>query len=219
MEKVCAYAQGKFPVVKSVIDAEIYAAMETMSALKIPFLDKREITLRMDCQAIISFHNKSTRNKPSRVRWIAFPDYITDIGVKINFEHIDGKLNVLADTLSRLVEGREIVAVLIDDAEEAASSTRFLLLTKYEDLIHDTLPKILLKEEHNKRHLMAKIEDEAIINVLEKLRELELIQQMKEYDFNRRQHMDGGQQSYWKKNLDTVRESQKDLWNEIQRIQ
>ncbi|KAG6497182.1 hypothetical protein ZIOFF_045071 [Zingiber officinale] len=133
MEKVCAYAHGKFPVVKLVIDAEIFAAMETMSDLKIHFLDKREITMRTDC----------------------------------------------------LVEGREVVAVLTDAAEEASTSTRFPLLAEYEDLIHAMLPKILLKEEHNKRHRMAKIEDEAIINVLEKL----------------------------------LRESRKDLWNDVQRIQ
>ncbi|KAG6521262.1 hypothetical protein ZIOFF_018373 [Zingiber officinale] len=48
IERICAYAHGKFPTVKSVIDAEIYAAMETMSTLKIHFLDKEEITLRTD---------------------------------------------------------------------------------------------------------------------------------------------------------------------------
>ena len=102
MEKVCAYASGKFPVIKSTIDAEIYACMETMEALKIHYLDKKEITLRTDCQAIISFYNKTSNNKPSRVRWIGFTDYITGSGVKIEFEHIDGKNNVLADYLSRL---------------------------------------------------------------------------------------------------------------------
>ncbi|KAG6518382.1 hypothetical protein ZIOFF_021857 [Zingiber officinale] len=44
--------------------------------------------------------------------------------------------------------------------------------------------------EHEKRHQMAKIEDEAIDNVLESLRELELIIQMKEYDFLRRRQME-----------------------------
>ncbi|KAJ3705006.1 hypothetical protein LUZ61_008711 [Rhynchospora tenuis] len=101
-EKVCAYASGKFQVLKSTIDAEIHACMETMSALKIHYLDKQEITLRTDCQAIISFYNKSASNKPSRVRWISFVDFVTGTGVKVNFEHIDGKLNVLADSLSRL---------------------------------------------------------------------------------------------------------------------
>ena len=76
--------------------------METMKSLKIHYLDKREITLRTDCQAIISFYNKSSNNKPSRVRWLNFVDFITGTGVEVKFEHIDGKLNVLADSLSRL---------------------------------------------------------------------------------------------------------------------
>nr|QEG78874.1 polyprotein [Bougainvillea chlorotic vein banding virus] len=101
-EKVCAYASGKFPVVKSSIDAEIHAAMFTLEKLKIYYLDKEEITLRTDCQAIISYYNKSNSNKPSRARWIAFTDYITNTGTTIRFEHIEGKLNVLADALSRI---------------------------------------------------------------------------------------------------------------------
>ncbi|KAJ3708598.1 hypothetical protein LUZ61_012303 [Rhynchospora tenuis] len=101
-ERVCAYASGKFPTLKSTIDAEIHACMETMSALKIHYLDQKEITLRTDCQAIISFYNKSAQNKPSRVRWINFVDFVTGTGVQVHFEHIDGKLNILADSLSRL---------------------------------------------------------------------------------------------------------------------
>ncbi|KAJ3689111.1 hypothetical protein LUZ61_018275 [Rhynchospora tenuis] len=102
-ERVCAYASGKFPTLKSTIDAEIHACMETMSALKIHYLDQKEITLRTDCQAIISFYNKSAQNKPSRVRWINFVDFVTGTGVQVHFEHIDGKLNILADSLSRLI--------------------------------------------------------------------------------------------------------------------
>ncbi|KAJ8466187.1 hypothetical protein OPV22_028739 [Ensete ventricosum] len=100
--KVCVFASGKFPTVKSTIDVEIFACMETLLALKIHYLDKSEITLRTDCQAIISFYNKSAQNKPSRVRWLNFVDFVTGTGVQINFEHIDGKDNLLADSLSRL---------------------------------------------------------------------------------------------------------------------
>ncbi|KAG6476229.1 hypothetical protein ZIOFF_065467 [Zingiber officinale] len=205
MEKICAYAHGKFPVIKSVIDVEIYAAMETMTALRIHFLDKDEITLGNDYQAIISFHNKTSRNKPSRVRWLAFTDYITGTDVKVKFEHIDGKLNILADTLSRLVKGPEMIVVLTDEEdakEEASCSIRFPLLTEYEDLIHETLPKVFLKEEHDKRNRMAKNEDQAISNITESLHELELILQMKEYDFNHRRHMEGGYDSYYHRNLE-----------------
>lgn len=113
MEKVCAYASGKFPVLKSTIDAEIHACMETVESLKIHYLDKKEITLRTGCQAIISFYNKTSNNKPSRVRWIGFTDYITGSGVKIEFEHIDGKNNVLADYLSRLT-----MFICADNTEE-----------------------------------------------------------------------------------------------------
>ncbi|KAG6467505.1 hypothetical protein ZIOFF_074696 [Zingiber officinale] len=147
IEKVCAYANGKFPVVKSVIDAEIYAAMETMTALKIHYMDKYAL---------------KTSEEPK--------------------------------TLAVITEEGEVAfgpPTLIDAEEEEACSSRFPLLTEYEDLISDTLSKIFLKEEHEKRNRMAKIEDKAIDNVLECLRELELILQMKEFDFNRRRHAEG----------------------------
>ncbi|KAG6472402.1 hypothetical protein ZIOFF_069864 [Zingiber officinale] len=151
MEKVCAHAHGKFPLVKSVMDAEIYATMETMTALKIHYMDKLEITLRTDLKE-------------------------TNILAVITEE---GKVAFGPTTLT-------------DVEEEAACSSRFPLLTEYEDLISDTFSKNFLKEEHEKRNRMAKIEDEAIGNVLECLRELELILQMKEFDFNRRRHAEGG---------------------------
>ncbi|KAG6537596.1 hypothetical protein ZIOFF_002690 [Zingiber officinale] len=210
MERVCTYGHGKFPTVKSVINAEIFVAMETMSALKIYFLDKEEITLRTDCQAIISFHNKSAKNKPSRVRWIAFTDFITGTGVKVNFEHIDGKLNIFADSLSRLMEGQETIAVLTE--EGLGGSTQFPLLTEYGDLIHDIAKKIIMPEEHQKRHRMKEIEDQSIRNASLAINELELIQQMKEYDFNHRRHLEDGKENYWTEKLPIIQETRKDLW-------
>ncbi|KAG6533286.1 hypothetical protein ZIOFF_007152 [Zingiber officinale] len=210
MERVCAYAHGKFPIVKSVINAEIFVVMETMSALKIHFLDKEEITLRIDCQAIIIFHNKSAKNKPSRVRWITFTDFITGTGVKVNFEHIDDKLNIFADSLSKLMEGQETIAVLTE--EGLGGSTQFPLLTEYEDLIHDIAKKIIMLEEHQKRHRMKEIEDQAIRNASLAINELELIQQMKEYDFNHRRHLEGGKENYWTEKLPIIQETRKDLW-------
>ncbi|GKC00708.1 putative polyprotein [Tanacetum coccineum] len=102
-EKVCAYASGKFTNVQSTIDAEINACINTLEKLKIYYLDKQEITLRTDCQAIISFYKKTSSSKASRVRWMKFADAVTGTGVKIEIEHIEGKHNVLADSLSRLV--------------------------------------------------------------------------------------------------------------------
>nr|WBW50881.1 polyprotein [Sweet potato pakakuy virus] len=102
-ERIAAYASGKFQPIKSTIDAEIFAIMNAMEAFKIYYLDKKEMIIRTDCQAIVSFFNKSASNKPSRARWIAFTDYITGTGIRIKIEHIDGKDNTLADYLSRLV--------------------------------------------------------------------------------------------------------------------
>ncbi|CAL5414830.1 unnamed protein product [Camellia sinensis] len=76
-ERICAYASGKFSPIKSTIDAEIYACINSLEAFKIYYLDKGHLTLRTDCQAIISFFNKTAEHKPSRSRWISFTDYIT----------------------------------------------------------------------------------------------------------------------------------------------
>nr|QJC63475.1 polyprotein [Cacao swollen shoot virus] len=102
-ERICAYASGKFSIIKSTIDAEIYALIKALESFKIFYLDKKHLVLRTDCQAIVMFHNKTSTHKPSRVRWITFSDYLTGLGVEITIEHISGKDNLLADNLSRLV--------------------------------------------------------------------------------------------------------------------
>ncbi|KAG6536929.1 hypothetical protein ZIOFF_002007 [Zingiber officinale] len=143
--------------------------------------------------------------KLSRLRWIAFTDFVTGTGVKVNFEHIDGKLNVFADSLSRLVECSETVAVLTE--EGLGGSTQFPLLTEYEDLIHDATKNIIFPEEHKKRQRMKEIEDQAIRNASLAITELELIQQMKEYDFNHRKHLGGGRDNYWAEKLPIIQET------------
>ncbi|KAL4562052.1 hypothetical protein LXL04_034242 [Taraxacum kok-saghyz] len=88
---------------QSTIDAEISACINVLEKLKIYYLDKKEIALRTDCQAIVSFYNKTNSNTASRVRWLKFADIITGTGLQIHIEYIDGKQNVLTDSLSRLV--------------------------------------------------------------------------------------------------------------------
>nr|GEZ72792.1 TPA: orf y [Tanacetum cinerariifolium] len=130
-ERICAYTSGKFSTTQSTIDAEINACINTLEKLKIYYLDKQEVTLRTDCQAIISFYNKTNSNKSSRVRWIKFVDTVTGTGVKINIKHIEGKHNTLADSLSRLVnlcftectaEMKELAAAALHSAEEVLQS-------------------------------------------------------------------------------------------------
>ncbi|CEJ16363.2 polyprotein [Mulberry badnavirus 1] len=102
-ERVCAFASGTFSPIKSTIDAEIHAVMNSLVKFKLYYIGRQKITIRTDCQAIISFVNKSANSKPSRVRWISFTDFITGCGSEVRFEHIEGKENQLADHLSRLI--------------------------------------------------------------------------------------------------------------------
>ncbi|TYH70036.1 hypothetical protein ES332_D05G091400v1 [Gossypium tomentosum] len=77
--------------------------MNSLENFKIHYLDKPSLTLRTDCQATISFFNRISNHKPSRIRWLGFTDYITGLGIPVKFEHIKGEDNKLADSLSRLI--------------------------------------------------------------------------------------------------------------------
>ncbi|GJR57816.1 hypothetical protein Tco_1499978 [Tanacetum coccineum] len=114
----------------SPIDAEINACINTLEKLKIYYLDKQEVTLRTDCQAIISFYNKTNTNKSSRVRWIKFANVVIGTAVKINIEHIEGKHNTLADFLSRLVNLR--FAECIGEMKQLAAAA----LYSVEEVLH-----------------------------------------------------------------------------------
>ncbi|KAG6478863.1 hypothetical protein ZIOFF_062308 [Zingiber officinale] len=111
-EKICAYASGRFLPVKSAIDAEVQAVINSLEKFKIYYLDKSELIIRTDSHAIVKFYEKASDHKPSRVRWLTLSDYISGIGIKVSFEHISGKDNVLADELSRL-----ITTILVDKWE------------------------------------------------------------------------------------------------------
>lgn len=100
-EKICAYASGSFNPIKTTIDAKINAVLHALESFKIFYLSQPLLVIRTDCQAIISFFNKSFNHKPSRLRWIRFSDWITGTGVPYKFEHIKGDRNQLANHLSR----------------------------------------------------------------------------------------------------------------------
>lgn len=124
-ERICAYASGRFNPIKSTIDAEVQALINSLDKFKIYYLDKKELVVRTDSKAIVEFYKKISDHKPSRVRWLTLIDYITGIGIPVKIEHIDGKDNVLADTLSRLIqiitqeEHHPAEALLISAVEEA----------------------------------------------------------------------------------------------------
>ncbi|KAG6520248.1 hypothetical protein ZIOFF_017286 [Zingiber officinale] len=59
---------------------------------------------------------------------------------------------------------------------------------------------------------MEEIEGQAIRNTSLTLQELELIQQVKEYDFNHRRHLEGGKHNYWIEKLLVIQETRREFW-------
>uniref|UniRef100_A0A251RXY7 Putative enzymatic polyprotein n=1 Tax=Helianthus annuus TaxID=4232 RepID=A0A251RXY7_HELAN len=112
-EKICAYASGNFQNKTSwtSIDFEIQALIYALEKFKL-FLHK-EFTVRTDCEAIVKFIKNDQSKKINRTRWVNLQNIIQGSGYQINFEHIKGKNNGIADILSRninrllLLDGQE----------------------------------------------------------------------------------------------------------------
>lgn len=173
-ERICAYASGKFDPPKSTIDAEIHAVMNSLDKFKIHYLDKREILIRTDCQAIISFYNKSMENKPSRIRWIAFSDFISGLGISVHFEHIEGRHNQLADALSRLVlslvqvpdewhHQHGLTSKIEDALEQVMSRPNQAAMTKLAELIYcsENIIKLQISSKEDTLRLQNKMKEDA----------------------------------------------------------
>nr|QUQ60708.1 polyprotein [Cacao mild mosaic virus] len=128
-EKICAYASGPYNPLKSTIDAEISAVLHALETFKIFYLSQPTIIIRTDCQAIISFYNKSFNHKPSRLRWIRLSDWLTGTGVGYKFEHIKGEQNNLADHLSRNPDTAltKLVSTLISEWQDLPEPIYHLL--------------------------------------------------------------------------------------------
>ncbi|WAK97196.1 polyprotein [Fatsia badnavirus 1] len=150
-ENVSAYASGTYNPILSTIDAEIGAVLHALEVFKIYYLSQAKVIIRTDCQAIISFFNKSFNHKPSRLRWIRFVDFISGTGIPYKFEHILGKENQLADHLSRnpqlantlsklvclfLQEWQEIPAATVATLSEAMLTPTTAILTLADSVIN-----------------------------------------------------------------------------------
>ncbi|KAG6510566.1 hypothetical protein ZIOFF_028591 [Zingiber officinale] len=155
-EKICAYASGKYNPIKSTIDAEIYATMD-------------------------SDGEGSSSTNPDRRSTITTPG-------KAQYEGIP------------------------------SPSGPYPLLEQYAELANSGRTSILHPEEHDKRSHMADIEWTVSRNIINSLRELELICQVKETDFRRRNHHEG-QSTYWKDALTAVTKARLDLWETFIRLQ
>lgn len=102
--ELVGYASGNFPEsakTASSIDLVIQAIQHALNKFKL-YLQK-EITIRTDCVAIVSWLNSDHTNKRTSIRWMKFLDVLTAGGYKPAFEHIKGKNNFIADILSRKI--------------------------------------------------------------------------------------------------------------------
>ncbi|KAG6508111.1 hypothetical protein ZIOFF_033470 [Zingiber officinale] len=145
-EKICAYASGKYSPIKSTIDAEIYVVMNNMNNFKIYYLDKPELIIRTDYQTIISFFNKTTQNKPSRVRTM-------DSDEEGSSSTNPNRRSIITNPGQAQYEGI------------SSSSRPYHLLEQYAELACSEWTSILHPEEHDKRSHMADIEWTAARNV------------------------------------------------------
>ncbi|KAK6803117.1 hypothetical protein RDI58_000901 [Solanum bulbocastanum] len=102
-EKICAYQSGQYKEKgnMSSIDAEVLAVIYGLNSFKLYILNKQEVLVRTDCEAIVKFHEKINSKASSKRRWLNFIDIIS-IYNNIVFEYVKGKDNDLADKLSRL---------------------------------------------------------------------------------------------------------------------
>ncbi len=60
-EKICAYQSGKYKEKGNMsnIDAEVLAIIYGLDSFKLYILNKNEILVRTDCEAIVKFHQKN----------------------------------------------------------------------------------------------------------------------------------------------------------------
>lgn len=102
----CRYASEKYREKGHLtsLDFEILVVMYYLDAFLLFIYDKKEITTRTDCKAIVKYNNqtKGSMKTLSTKRWIKFTYTIINNGLRIQWEHIKGTNNSLADTLSKL---------------------------------------------------------------------------------------------------------------------
>jgi hypothetical protein len=122
-EKMCRYASESYKLkTTNNTDREILVIIHVINSFRL-YLDFKEFTVKIDCEAICKYYNQINNKKNSTRRWVLFEDIVTgndynnkksstrrlvlfeDIVIendyKVIFEYIKGKYNKLSDLFSR----------------------------------------------------------------------------------------------------------------------
>ena len=104
-KKICRYSSGKYKENGNIssIDTKVLAITYAIDSFRILIISKKEILIRIECETIVKVYRLKNEKRYSQRRWLNFTERIINTGVKIEIEHIKGKDNNLADSLSRLI--------------------------------------------------------------------------------------------------------------------
>ena len=101
-EQICRYSRGQYKekALTSSINQEILVINYALDSFKLFLINKKEILVRTNCEAIVKFFNNKISKRINQRRWLAFKDRIINANYRVIFEHINGS-NSVADKLSR----------------------------------------------------------------------------------------------------------------------
>ncbi|KAG6483912.1 hypothetical protein ZIOFF_060698 [Zingiber officinale] len=160
--------------------------------------------------------NFLSQNKPSRVRWVAFTDFITGLGIDVQFQTMDASRKRLFSLSSS--------GGSINTADEEARyqgiptpEGPYQLLDQYEELSRGKSPKIFGPQEKDLRAHLEDIEWTTSRHILNSIWELKLINDAKKADFEYRGQLRGG--LYFKDSLPEVTKAEDELLDLFIKVQ
>ena len=86
-EQISRYSSGQFKEkgLTSSIDQEIMAVIYALDSFRLFILNKKEILVRTDCEAIVKFFNNKNSKRINQRRWLAFKDKIINSNYRVIF--------------------------------------------------------------------------------------------------------------------------------------
>ena len=83
-EQICRYNSGQYRErgLTSSINKKILAVNYALDSFRLFLLNKKEILVRTDCEAIVKFFNNRDSKRISQRRWLSFKDRILNSNMK-----------------------------------------------------------------------------------------------------------------------------------------